>query len=89
MGNREIARARNKKQRRPISLEEKHENSIAAMRKWEMLAATKVKMSDSENKSEQEHIQNFFHKTCKSCKTTAKRSTKKCAARANFLFYFC
>ena len=64
MQNREIARARNKKQRRPISLEEKHENFTAAMTNWEMLAATKVKMSGSENKSEQEHAQHFLHKTC-------------------------
>ena len=41
-------RARNKKQRRPISSDEKHENLIAAVRKWEILAATKVKMSCSE-----------------------------------------
>ena len=31
-----------------ILLEEKHENYIAAVRKWEMLAATKVKVSGSE-----------------------------------------
>ena len=37
-------------QRRPTSFEEKHENFIAAVRKWEMLAATKVKMSGSEKK---------------------------------------
>ena len=37
--NRERARASDWKQRRRISLEEKHENSIAAVRKWEMLAA--------------------------------------------------
>ena len=30
-----------------------------------MLAATMVKMSDSEKKSEQEHVQHFLHKTCK------------------------
>ena len=47
---------RDKKQRRPISLEEKHKN----FKKEEMLAATKVKMSGSE-KSQQEHIK---HKTC-------------------------
>ena len=47
---RERARARDKKQRRPISLEEKRENFIAVVRKWEMLAATEVKMSGSEKK---------------------------------------
>ena len=61
-----------------------------------MLAATKVKMSDSEKKSEQEHVRHFLHKTCnqevsgrftlQSCKTTAKKYTKKCAVRAKLLF---
>ena len=37
-----------KKQLRPILLEEKHENFVAMVRNWEMLAATKVKMSSSE-----------------------------------------
>ena len=62
-----------------------------------MLAATRVKMSDSEKKSEQEHVRHFLHKTCnqevsgrftlQSCKTTAKKCTKKCAARAKLLFW--
>ena len=54
-------------------------------------------MSDSEKKkSEQEHVQHFLNKTCnqevsgrftsQSCKTTAKKCTKKCAARAKLLF---
>ena len=61
-----------------------------------MLLATRVKMSDSEKKSEQEHVQHFLHKTCnqevsgrftlQSCKTTAKKCTKKCAARVKLLF---
>ena len=38
--NRERVTARDKTQRTPISLEEKHENFIAAVRKSEMLAAT-------------------------------------------------
>ena len=52
-----------------------------------MLAATKVKMSGREKKSEQEHIQHFLHKTCNwevsgsfmlyLFKTTAKKCTKK------------
>ena len=54
-----------KKQLRPISFEEKHENLIAAVRKWEMQAATKGKMSGSEKKKgEQEHMKHFLHKTC-------------------------
>ena len=49
--NRERARARDEKQRRLISLEEKHETLTAAVRKWEMLAATKVKTSGSEEEA--------------------------------------
>ena len=45
-------------------LEEQHENFVAAVRKLEMIAATKVKMSDSEKKSEQEHERHFLQKTC-------------------------
>ena len=30
----------------------------------EMLAATRVKMSDSEKKSEQQHVRHSLHKTC-------------------------
>ena len=33
-------------------MEEKHENFIAAVRKWEMLAASKVKLSGSEKKKQ-------------------------------------
>ena len=50
MDNRERARVRDKKQRTPISLGKKYENFIAAVRKCEMLATTKVKMSGSEKK---------------------------------------
>ena len=50
------ARARAKdKQRKPISLEEKREIFIGAVRKWEMLEATKGKMRSSKKKSEKEH----------------------------------
>ena len=45
---------RDKKQRRPISLEEKHKK----FKKGEMRTATKVKMSGSEKKS------TGTHKTC-------------------------
>ena len=54
MDNRERARASDWKKRRRISLEETHENFIGAVRKLEMLAATKVKMRGSEKKSEHE-----------------------------------
>ena len=29
-----------------------------------MLAATRVKMSDKEKKTKQEHVRHFLHKTC-------------------------
>ena len=97
MDNREGARARDKKQRRQISLEEKHENFIAGVRKWEMLAATKVKMSGSEKKnSELEHIQTYNISPIK-CVTrkfyvvvvqnNSKKCTKKCAASAKLFFF--
>ena len=41
LDNRERARASDLKQRRRNSLDEKHKNFIAAVRKWEMLAASK------------------------------------------------
>ena len=63
MDNRERARVRDKKQRRPILSKEKHENFLAAVRKLEMLANTKVKMSSRET-SEQEHKKLFLGKTC-------------------------
>ena len=48
---RQRARSRDKKKiRRRISLEEQNENFIPAVRKWELLAAFNVKMSDSEMK---------------------------------------
>jgi len=62
--NRERARTGNKKKTTDTNfVEEKQQNFIAVVRKWEMLAATKVKTSDSEKKDEQEHIQHFLHKT--------------------------
>ena len=71
--NKEGARASDWKQRRRISLEEKHENFLAALKKWEMLTASKVKMSgseikikanmDSESKIFGKHIRQFLHKS--------------------------
>ena len=53
-----IERASDCEQRRRISLQEKHENVIAAVKKGEMIAASKVKMGGSKKiKSEQEHKQ--------------------------------
>ena len=42
--------------------EEQHENFVAAVGKSDILADTKVKMSDRK-KNEQEHVRNFLHKT--------------------------
>ena len=53
--NRERARTRDTKQRRRISLEQQHENYIAAGRRWEMLATSEVKMSGNGKKSKKEH----------------------------------
>ena len=49
---RQRARARDRKQKtkKQFLLEEQHEDFVAAVRKWEMLAATKVKMNGSEKK---------------------------------------
>ena len=46
--NREKARTWNKKNNWDNFVGRKHENFVAAVRKWEMLAATKVKMNGSE-----------------------------------------
>ena len=46
----EKAKAKDKIQRWRISLEGKQENFIEALRKWHMLAASKVKMSAKEKK---------------------------------------
>ena len=67
-------------------MEENHQNFIAAVRKREMLAATKVKMGGSEKKvnrntyniSSIKSVSGGF--TFESCKTTAKKCIKKCAA---------
>ena len=50
--NRERAKPRDKKQRRLIPKEKTHETFKVVVRKWEMLVATKVKMSGSEKKKE-------------------------------------
>ena len=64
MDNKESARARDKKQRRIISTEGKQENFISAVRKREILEATKVKVSGSKKYSEKEVIPHFLNKTC-------------------------
>ena len=52
-GHRELERERKNKGDIFFLLEERHENFVAAVRKWEMLAATEVKMSGSEKKNKQ------------------------------------
>ena len=59
--NRERARASDKnKQRRQISLETKHKNFIAVVRKREMLVASKLNMRGIEKESEKEPKQPIF-----------------------------
>ena len=54
---RQRSRARYKKQRRHFLLEEQHENFVAAVIKWEMLAATNARWKwAAVKKSEQEHV---------------------------------
>ena len=87
MDNRERARARVKNQRRPISLEEKQKESIAAVRKRGNISRQQGENERQRKKSEEvEHI-HFLRKTCNwevsgsftfySFKTTAKKCTKK------------
>lgn len=64
MDNRESATARDKKERRLISTEGKHENFISVVRKREILEATKGKVSGSEEYSEKEFIPHFLNRTC-------------------------
>ena len=59
-----------------------------------MLATTKVKMSGSENKRQQEHIKHVTRKFLElSCCSRAKQrqrnvQLRKCATRAKFFFFF-
>ena len=99
MDNRERARAGDEKHRRQMSLlETQRENLIAVVRRWEMLAASEVKMSGSTWKrkpagiqwanSFSENIWHFFRKVsrCSRVTTTTKKCTKKYAARAKLFF---
>ena len=65
MDNRERARGRDKKNKqRRISLEEKHENFIAVVRKMKNTSGHQGENErQRKKKSEQEHIQHFLHKT--------------------------
>ena len=86
MENRERAKARDKKQKRPGG--EKLRNAIDHQGENER----------QQKKSEREHIQNFLHKTCNkkvsgsfdsSCRRAKQRQRnvqKKCVARAKLFF---
>ena len=84
--NRQRDRAKDKNQRRPISLEEKHNTFIAAARKRGNASCHQAENERQRKESEQDHIQHFLHKTCnqevsgsftlQSCKPTAKKCTK-------------
>ena len=83
-----------REQRRHFLLEKQHENFVAAVTKFEMLSDTNTRRKYAAvKKSEQERVRNFLHKKkvsgsfpLNSCKTTAKKCTKKCAARAKVPF---
>ena len=101
MEKRRRATVRNKKQRGPISLEEKHENFIEAVRneKREMQAA--IKQGENElqwkektvnrntyNISSIKRVTRTFLENSRrrSCETSSKKCRKKCAARALLFF---
>ena len=76
-------------------LEEQHQNFLAAVRKWEILAATKVKMSEwkkvNNNRYDISSIKRVTRKflevsRCSRAKQRQRNVQKKCAARAKLLF---
>ena len=81
---------------RSYLLEEQHENVLAAVRKWEILAATKVKMSEwkkvNDNRYDISSIKRVTRKLLEvsRCGRAKQRQRnvrkKKCAARAKLFF---
>ena len=76
-------------------LEEQHQNVLAAVRKWEILAATKVKMSEwkkvNNNRYDTSSIKSVTRKflevsRCGRAKQRQRNVQKKCAARAKLVF---
>ena len=72
---------------------EQHENFIVAVRKREMLTASKVKISGSEKIANRNTTNKIFLSTIKRvirkfhvATTTANKCTKKCHARAKLFF---
>ena len=90
-GERELERERKKEK----LLEKQHENFVAAVRKWEMLAVTKVKVSGCEKKGNTNtydipSIKRVTRKflgvlRCSRAKQQQRNVQKKCAARAKLL----
>ena len=64
LDNRQRAIAKDKTQRRPISLEEKHNTFIAAVRKRGNASCHLAENERHRKEIEQDHIQHFLHKTC-------------------------
>ena len=63
-GDSDLARER-KNKRDIFLLEEQHENFVAAVTKWEMLAATNARWKwVAVKKGERKHVRPFLHKTC-------------------------
>ena len=103
MGDRP-ARLNEKKSQRELErkiriylLEEQQEIFLAAVRKWEILAATKVKMSEwkkvNNNRYDISSIKRVTRKflevsRCSRAKQRQRNVQKKCAARAKLFFFF-
>ena len=90
-GHRELERERKNKGDIFFLVEERHENFVAAVRKWEMLAATEAKMSASEKENkqtnnEQEHTRKFLEVSCRSRAKQRHRNVQKvcCTCRVAF-----
>ena len=80
---------------RSYLLEEQHENFLTEVRKWEILAATNVKMSEWEKVNNSRYdissIKRVTRKflevlRCGRAKQRRRNVQKKCAARAKFFF---
>ena len=81
---------------RSYLLEEQNENFLAAVRKWEILAATKVKMSEwkkvNYNRYDISSIKRVTRKflevsRCGRAKQRQRNGQEKCAARAKFFLF--
>ena len=64
LDNRQRAIAKDENQRRPISLEEKHNTFIAAVTKRGNASSHQAENERQRKEIEQDHIQHFLHKTC-------------------------